>query len=211
MHMPRWEHGSEERLRKAAMELFDEQGFENTSVGEIAERARVTNRTFFRHFTEKREVLFAGSENLRAVLVHKIHQLPDVAEPLQAVTRILTEFNWKSMGSREFQRQRQAVIAANPELLERDLIKHHSIAASFADALRRRGVAADVAQLAARVGIQTFFIAYELWLSAGNKADLATITESVMSLLGTIVPPRSHSPFSASEECAGQETRQKPS
>ncbi len=202
--MPRWEDGSEERLRKAAMELFDEQGFENTSISEIAERARVTNRTFFRYFSDKREVLFAASDNLRAVLVEKIHQLPDVAEPLQAITRILTEFNWKSMGSRDFQRQRQAVIAANPELLERDLIKHHSMAASFADALRQRGVDADIAQLAARVGVQTFFIAYERWLSAGNKADLETTSERVASLLATIVPPRTNSPFSLQRSAPGK-------
>ncbi len=194
--MPRWEHGSEERLRKAAMELFEEQGFEKTSVGEIAERARVTNRTFFRYFTDKREVLFGGSDKIRAALVDKIHQLPDVAEPLEAVTRILMEFNWKSLGSREIQRQRQAVIAANPELLERDLMKHHNVAASFAEALRERGVDADIAQLAARVGLQTFFTAYELWLSAGNEEELVTIGERVVSLVATMVPPRTHSPVS---------------
>jgi hypothetical protein len=66
------------------------------------------------------------------------------------------------------------VIAANPELLERDLIKHHSIAVEFIDALRQRGVDADIAQLAARVGIQLFFTAYEHWLEAGDKADLVT-------------------------------------
>ncbi len=194
--MPRWEQGSEDRLKKAAIELFDEQGFENTSVIEIAERARVTTRTFFRYFSDKREVLFAGSDDLRAVLVEKILQAPDVVEPLQVVTGVLAEFNWESMGSRDSQRQRQAVIAANPELLERDLIKHHSIAVGFIDALRQRGVDADIAQLAARVGIQMFFTAYGHWLEAGDKADLATISESVMSLLATIVPTSATSPSS---------------
>jgi AcrR family transcriptional regulator len=193
--MPRWEHGSEDRLKIAAIELFDEQGFENTSVIEIAERARVTTRTFFRYFSDKREVLFAGSDDLRAVLVERILQAPDVGEPLQVVIGILAEFDWESLGSRDTQRQRHAVIAANPELLERDLIKQRSIAVGFTDALRQRGVDADIAQLAARVGIQMFITAYGHWLEAGDKADLATISESVMSL-ATIVPTSAMPPSS---------------
>jgi AcrR family transcriptional regulator len=106
MRTPRWEHGSEDRLKKAAIKLFDEQGFENTSVIEISERARVTTRTFFRYFSDKREVLFTGSDELRAVLVEKILQAPDVVEPLQVVTGVLAEFDWESLGSRDFQRQR---------------------------------------------------------------------------------------------------------
>jgi AcrR family transcriptional regulator len=74
--MPRWEHGSEDRLKKAAIKLFEEQGFENTSVIEISERARVTTRTFFRYFSDKREVLFAGSDELRAVLVRRFSRRP---------------------------------------------------------------------------------------------------------------------------------------
>jgi AcrR family transcriptional regulator len=194
--MPRWEHGSEDRLKKAALELFDEQGFENTSVIEISERARVTTRTFFRYFSDKREVLFAGSDALRAVLVEKILQVPDVGEPLQVVTAVLSEFDWESLGSRNSQRQRQAVIAANPELLERDLIKNHRIAVGFMDALRQRGVDADIARLAAHVGIQLFFTAYVHWLEAGDKVNLALTSESVMSLLASIVPTNATPPSS---------------
>jgi AcrR family transcriptional regulator len=194
--MPRWEHGSEDRLKKAAIELFDEQGFENTSVIEISERARVTTRTFFRYFSDKREVLFAGSDELRAVLVEKILQAPDVGEPLQVVIGALSEFNWESLGSRNSQRQRQAVIAANPELLERDLIKNYSITVGFMDALRQRGVDADIARLAAHVGIQLFITAYLHWLEADAKADLAMMSESVMSLLASIVPTNAQPPSS---------------
>src|SRR5271169_781655 len=102
--MPRWEYGSEERLKKAAIELFDEQGFEKTSVIEIAERARVATRTFFRYFSDKREVLFGGTEALRAVLVERILQAADVSDPLRLVIRVLAEFDWESLGSRESQR-----------------------------------------------------------------------------------------------------------
>jgi AcrR family transcriptional regulator len=194
--MPRWEHGSEERLKKAALELFKEQGFENTSVIEISKRARVTTRTFFRYFSDKREVLFAGSDELRAVLVDKILEAPDVGEPLRVVIGALSEFNWKSLGSRKSQRQRQTVIAANSELLERDLIKNHSIAVGFMDALRQRGVDADRAQLAAHVGIQVFITAYVHWLEAGVNADLEMMSQSVMLLLVSIVPTNAEPPSS---------------
>jgi AcrR family transcriptional regulator len=153
-------------------------------------------RTFFRYFSDKREVLFAGSDELRAVLVEKILQAPDVGEPLQVVTGVLSEFDWESLGSRSSQRQRQAVIAANPELLERDLIKNHSIAVGFMDALRQRGVDADIARLAAHVGIQLFITAYVHWLEAGDKADLALMSENVMSLLASIVPTNAQPPSS---------------
>ena len=188
--MPRWEHGSEDRLKTAALELFDEQGFENTSVIEIAERARVATRTFFRYFSDKREVLFGGTDALRAVLVERILHAPDVSEPLRLVIRVLTEFDWQSLGSRESQRRRHAVIAANPDLVERDLIKHRNIEVGVADALRRRGVEADAAQLAAGVGSQVFLAAYGRWLEAGETVDLSTISERMMSRLATIVPSR---------------------
>lgn len=186
--MPRWEHGSEDRLKQAAIELFEEQGFEKTSVIEIAERAHVATRTFFRYFSDKREVLFAGAEALRAALVEGVLQAPDVAEPLQLVTSVLAAFDWESLGPRESQLRRHAVIAASPDLLERDLIKHHSVAVGFTDALQQRGVDADVARLAATVGIEVFFTAYGRWLQAGETADLSTISDRMMSRLAAIVP-----------------------
>jgi AcrR family transcriptional regulator len=186
--MPRWEHGSEDRLKQAALELFDEQGFEDTSTIEIAARAGVTNRTFFRYFADKREVLSADADDLRTILVEKLRQAPDFTEPLRAVIGVLAEFDWEMLGPRDMQRRRHAVIAANPELLERDLVKHQTIAVEFTAVLRQRGVGADVARLAARVGVQLFLTAYEDWLQAGDGADLSKISESLMSLLAAIVP-----------------------
>ena len=194
VHMPRWEHGSEERLKRAALELFEEQGYENTSVVQISKRARVTTRTFFRYFSDKREVLFAGSEELRAALIERILQAPDIGEPLRVVIGALSEFDWENLGSRNSQRRRQKVLAANPELLERDLIKNHSVAVGFMDALQQRGVDADIARLAAYVGIQLFITAYIHWLEAEPKADLAMMSESLMSLLASIVPTNATPP-----------------
>ncbi len=186
--MPRWEHGSEERLKQAARELFDQQGFERTSVVEIAARARVTTRTFFRYFADKREVLFAGLDELRAALIEKVLQVPAGAGPLQVVTGALAAFDWESVAPRRSQRTRHAIIAANPELLERDLIKQHGLTVGVIGALRQRGVDAETAQLAARVGIQVFLTAYQRWLKAGDRPDVATITDRTMSLLTTMVP-----------------------
>ncbi|MBU3062596.1 TetR family transcriptional regulator [Nocardia sp. NEAU-G5] len=185
--MPRWELGSEDRLKRAALELFDEKGFEDTSVVQIAKRAGVTTRTFFRYFSDKRDVLFAESDQLRAALVEVIRQAPDVGNPLHVVIGTLVEFDWESLG-RDVQRRRQAVISANPELLERDLIKHDDIARAFTDALRQRGIETDIARLAARVGIPVFFAAYEQWLEAGNDVELGSITEKLMSDLESLVP-----------------------
>ncbi|KAA0095968.1 TetR family transcriptional regulator [Mycolicibacterium sp. P1-18] len=186
--MPRWEHGSEERLKQAAMELFDEQGFENTSAVQIAHRARVTTRTFFRYFPDKQSILFVDADLLRTALLQGIHDAQDVTEPLEVVTRVLVEFDWEGLGSKQIQRRRAAMITANPELLERELNKERQMAVAFGDALRQRGVEPRAAELAARVGIQVFQMAYRLWLNADEGTDVATTMAASMSTLAAIVP-----------------------
>ncbi len=188
--VPRWEQGSEERLKVAALGLFREQGFENTSVVEIARRARVTNRTFFRYFSDKREVLFADADELRAALVEGVLAAPHIADPLRVVVRVLAQHDWEGLAPRRSLRERHAVIAANPELLERDLIKQHVITAEFADALIGRGVDEGAARIAARVGIQVFLTAYERWLDLAEEGDqdLVAISDDVVSTLRVIMP-----------------------
>lgn len=185
--MPRWEQGSEERLRTAALELFEERGFDDTSVVEIADRAGVTTRTFFRYFPDKREVLFAESDRHRAALVQQILDTPDVTQPLRLITSTLAGFDWTGPGM-DLLRRRHAVIAANPGLLERDLIKRDDIAVAFADALQRRGVEADAARLAARVGIQVFLTVYAQWVESDGHTDPAALTDAAMTLLASLVP-----------------------
>jgi AcrR family transcriptional regulator len=185
--MPRWEHGSEERLKQAAMALFEEQGFQNTSAVQIAERARVTTRTFFRYFPDKQAILFVDAERLSAALVQKILDATDVAEPLRAVVQALGGFDWLGLGSRESQRRRDAMIASNSDLLERELIKQQQMADGFSGALQQRGVDPDSAELAARVGIEVFRTAYRQWLAAEDDPELATMIEAAMSVLATIV------------------------
>jgi AcrR family transcriptional regulator len=175
-------------LKQAALELFEEQGFENTSAVQIAKRARVTTRTFFRYFPDKQAILFVDAERLSVALVQGILDAADVAAPLRTVVQALAGFDWLSVGSRESQRQRDTMIASNSDLLERELIKQQQMATEFSNALRQRGVDPATAELAARVGIEVFRTAYRQWLAADDDADLAAMTEAVMSALATIVP-----------------------
>jgi AcrR family transcriptional regulator len=186
--MPRWEHGSEERLVQAAMQLFEEQGFENTSAVQIAQRARVTTRTFFRYFPDKQSILFVGADLLRTALLQGINDAPDVGEPLAVVARVLVEFDWEALGPKDSQRRRDVMITSNPELLERELNKQQEMSDAFGDALRQRGVEPHAAELAARVGIQVFQAAYRRWLAADDGTDLATTMDASMSTLAAIVP-----------------------
>ncbi len=185
--MPRWEQGSKERLQQAAMELFEEQGFEDTTAVQIAKRARVTTRTFFRYFADKQEVLFADEDMLRAALVRGVVQAADVAAPLQAVTQCLAGFDWESLGSRESLRRREVMIASTPCLLERELIKQHQMADEFGSVLLQRGIDPDVAGLAAHVGVHVFRSAYRQWLEDADDTDLVSAAETVMSRLATIM------------------------
>jgi AcrR family transcriptional regulator len=188
-------------MKQAAMELFEQQGFEATSAVQIAERARVTTRTFFRYFPDKKEIFFADSESLNEALVQELLQTSDLTQPLQAVTRTLAGYDWEKLGSREILRRRAQVIASNPLLLERDLIKQHHMAAGFRRALCERGIDPYIAELAANTGSQVFRTAYRQWLESDDNTDLPTITENAVSLLAAIVPlarsPRGRRPAAA--------------
>lgn len=159
----RWEPDAAGRLREAALELFEDRGFEQTTVAEIAARAGLTERTFFRHYADKREVLFRGSETQRDTLIAAIDHAPTAASPLKAVTAALEAAG--AAFNREFARRRQAVILANPELQERELIKLASLTAALADALRRREVRDPAARLAGETGMAVFRITFERWVT----------------------------------------------
>src|SRR5689334_7940334 len=170
--MSRWEPDARGRLEQAALELFLERGFEQTTVTEIAGRAGLTQRTFFRHFADKREVLFAGSAALQELLVSTLASAPDSAAPIDAVAAAIEAAGARLQERRDYSRQRQAVIAANPELQERELIKLASLSAALAGALRQRGVTDPAASLAAEAGIAVFRIAIERWQNETGEPDL---------------------------------------
>jgi AcrR family transcriptional regulator len=182
--MGRWEPNARGRLEQAAYELYLERGFEATTVADIAERAGLTERTFFRHFADKREVLFGGGSALQELLVTRIDEAPAALPPIEAVASALEEVAAEIFGQRhEIARQRQAIIARNAELQERELIKLASLAAAMAGALRRRGVSDPAASLAAEAGIAVFKVAFERWVSETSERPLAQlIRESVDQL-----------------------------
>ncbi len=170
--MGRWEPDARGRLEQAALELFGERGFEQTTVAEIAGRAGLTERTFFRYFADKREVLFWGADALQELLVGTVASAPDSVAPIDAVAAALEAAGAVLQERRDFARQRQAVIDANAELRERELIKLASLASALADALRRRGVTDPAASLTAEAGIAVFKVAFERWINETGEADL---------------------------------------
>lgn len=186
--MSRWQPDARGRLEQAALELYRERGFEQTTVAEIAERAGLTERTFFRHFADKREVLFWGQDRLRELYVRAIEDAPDAAAPLDAVAAALEAAVPVFHERRQIARQRQAVIAATPSLQERELLKRAVLAAAMADALRRRGVPDPAASLAADVGVIAFGAAFARWISAPDEHDLAQLIRESFDQLRELHP-----------------------
>jgi AcrR family transcriptional regulator len=184
--MSRWEQNARGRLEQAALELYGERGFEQTTVAEIAKRAGLTERTFFRHFADKREVLFGGAGTLQELLVNAVADAPDAAAPIDAVAAALEAAAELLQTRREYALRRQAVIAANTALQERELIKLASLAAALAGALRRRGVADPAASLTAEAGIAVFKIAFERWINQTNERDFPQLIRESLDELKAV-------------------------
>ena len=180
--MGRWEPDARGRLERAALELYHERGFDQTTVAEIAERAGLTERTFFRHFADKREVLFGGGE-LAQSIAGALDAVPDTVPPLDAVADALTAISGFFEERKPYSEKRQTVIAANPGLQERELIKLASMATTIGDALRRRGIGEPAASLTAEAGIAVFKVAFERWLADRSGRSFAEhIRESLAEL-----------------------------
>jgi AcrR family transcriptional regulator len=160
---------------KAALELYGERGFEQTTVAEIAGRAGLTERTFFRHFADKREVLFGGAEALKELIVSTVAEAPDRLTPIESAAAGIEAAGAFLQEGRAFSRERQAIIDASPDLQERELIKLASLASALADTLRRRGVEDPAASLAAEAGIAVFKIAFERWVRETEQRDLSQL------------------------------------
>jgi AcrR family transcriptional regulator len=184
--MSRWEPNARGRLEQAALELYIERGFEQTTVAEIASRAGLTERTFFRHFADKREVLFWGQGALLELVVGGVASAPDTAAPIDAVAAALEAAGAALQERREQARRRQIVISANPELQERELIKLASLAAAIAGALRLRGAPDLAASLTAEAGIAVFKIAFERWVTDPGEADLPRLIRDSLDELRAV-------------------------
>ncbi len=183
----RWQPDSRGRLQEAALVLFAERGFDQTTAAEIAARAGLTERTFFRHFADKREVLFGGSDLLKDRIVSGVSGAPASDGPLDAVARgldaaaaMLGQFR------RDLSRKRQAVISANPELRERELAKIADYAAAVAAVLRDRDVGEPQATIAAEAGMTLLRVALERWGSAYDDRDLTTTMRDTITELRAV-------------------------
>ncbi|MEV7343840.1 helix-turn-helix domain-containing protein [Streptomyces sp. NPDC093544] len=184
--MGRWEPNARGRLERAALELYSEHGFEQTTVTEIAKRAGLTERTFFRHYADKREVLFGNATSLEELLVGALNGAPESAAPIDAVAVALDAAAAVFEDRREHSQKRQKVIVANAELRERELIKLASLSAALADALRGRGVADPAASLAAEAGIAVFKIAFERWGGETNQRPIAQLMRESLDELKAV-------------------------
>jgi AcrR family transcriptional regulator len=165
--MARWEPNAPERLGLAALELFADQGYENTTVIQIAERAGLTKSTFFRHFPDKREVLF-GASTMAGLLARGVATAPAEATPAEAVAHALELAGEEAFTAerRDFVARRRAVIAANRELREREALKALELTAALGEALRERGVPAVTAEVTAQLGALAMKLAYERWIDS---------------------------------------------
>ncbi|GAA1366888.1 TetR family transcriptional regulator [Streptomyces beijiangensis] len=172
--MSRWQPNARGRLEQAALDLYSERGFEQTTAAQIAERAGLTERTFFRHYADKREVLFGGAHLLQELFVNTLADIPESAAPIDAMASTLeTVADAVFLERHEHSRQRQAVIAASAELRERELIKLASLSAALAATLRRRGVDDQAASLTAEAGIAVFKVGFEGWVGGNGEHTLA--------------------------------------
>jgi len=171
--MGRWEPNARERLQEAAMALFLERGYDRTSVGDIATRAKLAPRTFFRYFSDKREVLFSGTEALEALITEAIERAPKALAPLEVVALGLAATSPMFEARRGVAQKRQALIVAHGELRERELSKSTQLAGAIFASLRARGVVEAAAKLLSMTAMILYQTAYERWAEDAEKRDLA--------------------------------------
>jgi AcrR family transcriptional regulator len=182
--MVRWEPGARERLQAAAMDLYISRGYEKTTAAEIAQAVGLTERTFFRHFADKREVLFGGQELLEQAFLDGLAAAPGEASPLAMVESALTvAAAFFPVERRAHSIRRQTIISQNPALQERELLKLAGLAATVATALRSRGVPEATARLAAESGVTVFGVAFGKWIAAGEERSFLEIEREVMGEL----------------------------
>ena len=179
--MARWEPNARERLERAALALFTERGYDATTVAQIADQAGLTRSTFFRHFADKREVLFGGQDLMADQYREAIRSAPSgagtadcLAAALQSVAPAFSEER------RDLAPQRRAVIAAHTELQERELLKRARLATVVADALCDRGTDDTTAQLAGQLCVLAFSRAYARWAAPENELPYPAIAHAVL-------------------------------
>lgn len=184
--MTRWEPDAAGRLLKAAIDLFDEQGYEATTVAEIAERAGLTKRTFFRYFSDKREVLFGGSDEFERTWLDGIAAAPENADAMAAVAAAYGPVTELFADRHPFASVRARIIAANADLQERELIKLNKLAEAIKNTLLQRGVSENEAILAAHAGVTVFRVAFGRWVRQDDATMLRQMLDESLAELRSV-------------------------
>ncbi|WP_020018064.1 TetR/AcrR family transcriptional regulator [Promicromonospora sukumoe] len=189
--MVRWQPGTSGRLQAAALELFASNGFEQTTAAEIAQSVGLTERTFFRHFSDKREVLFHGQELLVEAFLAGLVEAPGEATPMELVAAALESgAELFPDERRDHSRLRQTVIEQNPALQERERHKMSVLAAALGDALRGRGITEPAATLAAESAATVFGVAFTQWIAPGEQRSISQIEQAVLAELRDLTAAR---------------------
>lgn len=165
--MPRNGEDVRKRLQWAALELYADRGYEETTAAEIAAKAGVTERTFFRHFPDKREVLFDGDAVFSEALMSGVRRAPAALGPWETLFLAFRSVKHLFVENRPFSEPRQRVIARSPALQERAMAKTSSLIAGVSTALCERGTPAQQANLAAQMGMAALSYAVAAWLADG--------------------------------------------
>ena len=188
--MARWEAGTRERLQRAALDLFAARGYDGVTVAEIAAGAGTTERTFFRHFADKREVLFRGEEDFQTAFLAGVATAPP-GDPLSLAVAGLAGGGAYFGPERHPQaRARQRVIDAHAALQERELLKLSALATALTGALIDRGVAPVPAALAAESAVTVFRTAFAAWLAEDDARSFPEVQDAVLVQLHALVAGR---------------------
>ena len=184
--MSRWKPDAAGRLMKAAITLFEQQGYEETTVADIASGADLTKRTFFRYFADKREVLFSGSQELQHRWLEAVAAAPADADPLAAATAGFDPIAQMFVERHEFAQMRARIIDSNPELQERELIKLQNLGGAIRSALVERGVSDNAAILAAQASVTVFHVAFARWVQQDDPAAFRRLMDESLEELRAV-------------------------
>ncbi|NAZ76572.1 TetR family transcriptional regulator [Kineococcus sp. T13] len=187
--MGRWTPDARGRLQRAALELFAEQGYAATTVPQITERAGLTTRTFFRHFADKREVLFEG-DAIPQLARRLLEQAPADLDPLTLLRRGLRQVGDERFdGHHEQLRRHRALVLAEPALRERDAQKRDDLVRVLRPGLAERGLDPLTAALLAETTVVVLHVALEAWLTGPADQPFGDVADACFDRLFAAAPP----------------------